>query len=784
MKTRLEKLLWEIAAVLIIVGAIGTVLLSHPGRNAQKAVEATRLVLRQQGFKTDLADFDFSTSPELRAREATLKAAAPDRRARPFADHPNLMELVGNNSAIVVWKQDSLKIENPSWPGNDKLTWEEFRQTISENQTTLDAACAATLAGPIRFNLNASGGNGILLPHLSMLKNLMQMLGSRTVLALHDGKNDIAWTNLLAETRLVTVWEPEPAEVSHLVRFGDMSLVFNATWQALQTNGWPDNQLARLQSEWESVDFFKNLPETVAFKRASSVAVYQQDRKEPLESGPTFSDFLKEAFRSPPSIWSELDYRWNRTSYRKHGNYDDEKALLLFYRDRELELRKAVQAPTWSQMRQLPGVTKEVLFQSKYHSRAQAMLNIRQIGMRFQKQGSGFLGRAAEAEARRRILITAIALERYHGKHGSYPKVLAELTPEFLKTPPIDFMDGQPLRYRLTDDGHFVLYSVGLDCVDDGGQMPSPERQRLPDFRSGSFGAPPKGDIVWPLPASTVDAQALRQKQERAVELRNLKQQERESEEEWNRSPLRQARIGKILAVKWSAGVEKATYENRPIAETLRNENATSTNRLSLTELLTPKQVITGNEPEDLSFELPVNYDVITNMGALVLLLDAEPDEPMMPDSGARMQDCNRTTNGNCLLVWHAIYDPPGQHALQVQLVLSTRKGGELFLKGPAISVVTSNLCQFSLDSATYDVEFGATFHTRLPETNGLYTIECVSTNGEHLKTLTGSTTNGEFKTIWNLVNDHGHRLNGETFNSIVHITLPDSGRSQTLKGP
>ena len=104
--------------------------------------------------------------------------------------------------------------------------------------------------------------------------------------------------------------------------------------------------------------------------------------------------------------------------------------------------------------------------------------------------------------------------------------------------------------------------------------------------------------------------------------------------------------------------------------------------------------------------------------------------------------------------------------------------------KGSAISVVTSNLCQFSLDSATYDIEFGARFHARLPESNGLYSIECLTTNGAHLATLNGSTTNGEFNTVWDLVDDHGHRLNGETFNSIVHITLPDSGRTQTLKGP
>jgi len=589
----------------------------------------------------------------------------------------------------------------------------------------------------------------------------------------------------LAETRLMTAWEPEPVEISHLVRFADISLAFNAIWQALQTNGWADERLARLQQEWESVDFFTNLPETAAFKRASMAAECQQDRQGLVNSRPTFTEFLNMGLHFPPSIWSELNYRWSQANYHKHGSYEDEKDLLLFYRDRELELRNAIKAPTWSAMRQLPGVSNPPLFQSKYrHSRTQMMMATREIGMRFQREGSSLLGRAAKAEVQRRLIITAIALERYRGKHGSYPKALPELAPEFLKTPPIDFMDGQLLRYRLTEDGHFILYSVGLDCVDDGGQMPSHERQRPLDFGTEGMGAPPKGDIVWPLPASTVAVQAVRRQEARTEELHNFREQQRESEGEWKQSPSRQARVEKILATRWSPDARDMSYQGRPVNEDIRNTNVTGTNRLLLAELLTPKQIITSAEPETLTFEMSVSYDVITNRGGLTLLVDADPESVEEPDSGAKIQDCIRAANGNCLLIWHTIYDPPGLHAVQVQLFWTSDKGGYFMTKGSAISVVTSNLCQFSLDSATYDIEFGARFHARLPESNGLYSIECLTTNGAHLATLNGSTTNGEFNTVWDLVDDHGHRLNGETFNSIVHITLPDSGRTQTLKGP
>ena len=63
----------------------------------------------------------------------------------------------------------------------------------------------------------------------------------------------------------------------------------------------------------------------------------------------------------------------------------------------------------------------------------------------------------------RRIVVTAIALERYRLRHKEYPARLSDLTPEFLSKLPIDFMDGKPLRYRPKDDGTYLLYSVGED---------------------------------------------------------------------------------------------------------------------------------------------------------------------------------------------------------------------------------------------------------------------------------------------------------------------------------
>jgi hypothetical protein len=93
-------------------------------------------------------------------------------------------------------------------------------------------------------------------------------------------------------------------------------------------------------------------------------------------------------------------------------------------------------------------------------------------------------------------LRTLIAIERYRRAHaGAEPANLEALVPAFMPTVPIDRFSDQPLRYvRLAAPDAwgrtFILYSVGADGVDDGGQ-PVPEDRGWRDdaLRPGPRGA-------------------------------------------------------------------------------------------------------------------------------------------------------------------------------------------------------------------------------------------------------------------------------------------------------
>jgi hypothetical protein len=80
-----------------------------------------------------------------------------------------------------------------------------------------------------------------------------------------------------------------------------------------------------------------------------------------------------------------------------------------------------------------------------------------------------------------RTSVVALAAERYRLVHGRWPDTLEALVPQYLSQVPDDpFVDG-PLRLRRLDDG-LVVYSVGPDGIDNGGNIGTGGRTRGTDL--------------------------------------------------------------------------------------------------------------------------------------------------------------------------------------------------------------------------------------------------------------------------------------------------------------
>ncbi len=99
--------------------------------------------------------------------------------------------------------------------------------------------------------------------------------------------------------------------------------------------------------------------------------------------------------------------------------------------------------------------------------------------------------RAAQTTAYNQTLANegqiACALERYRLANGVYPETLDALVPQFIEKLPHDIIGGQPLHYRRTVDGKFLLYSIGWDETDDGGADSPPAKNGGTDYATGDW---------------------------------------------------------------------------------------------------------------------------------------------------------------------------------------------------------------------------------------------------------------------------------------------------------
>jgi len=89
--------------------------------------------------------------------------------------------------------------------------------------------------------------------------------------------------------------------------------------------------------------------------------------------------------------------------------------------------------------------------------------------------------------------LSIISIERYNQDTGQYPSSLAQLIERgYLKELPMDPFSDKPLVYRTTDDG-FILYGVGTNFKDDGGQVVRNDKGKIKEYAD-------EGDwIFWPV---------------------------------------------------------------------------------------------------------------------------------------------------------------------------------------------------------------------------------------------------------------------------------------------
>jgi len=303
----------------------------------------------------------------------------------------------------------------------------------------------------------------ILLPHLAALKCASQMLSLRATAELATGGGDPALADIKLSLRLTESVHSEPFLITHLVRIAMLQLTLQPVWEGLADHRWNATQLAELDAELGKLDFLTDYQtgmgsDSVFVNREMEYVRRHPDQYFDLTDnwpfGPKMVDPKSDLAMSIFSFCHLVPCGWYAQNQLRYA-----RDLADFYQP-AVDVTNRLFAPALVRQGDAH-MTNECQHLSPYNILECLFLQwpmALDAGIKF-----------AHGQSCLDLARVAIGLERYRLDQGKYPDSLTALAPQYLNPVPHDIIGGQPLHYRLTPDGQFVLYSIGWNERDDGG---------------------------------------------------------------------------------------------------------------------------------------------------------------------------------------------------------------------------------------------------------------------------------------------------------------------------
>lgn len=321
------------------------------------------------------------------------------------------------------------------------------------------------------------------------IRSAGQGLYDAELLELHRGNLPAALDHQLALLRVARAYSKDGILLSQMIRTAVAAMGLDGVWQALQSPGWTEPQLASLQEELELLSLFPEFRRSLEVERAMvhELMVQVQDR------GP---DVLRGAL----GAGSPADDFWGRRMLGLWRSLWSDGDRLMFLRSQQEYLGglRAIEAGQPAPI----GLRACELATQRLEQRMRSLFAQRYW---FSRMAIPAYGKATERvlgiDLLRRLSLLAVACERFRLREGHYPSSLADLEPALLRAPVLDPFSGQPFCYRLQED-RFLLYSVGRNGRDDGGNAAlAPPTAPASSFGGGLRVVWEGLDAVWPAPA-------------------------------------------------------------------------------------------------------------------------------------------------------------------------------------------------------------------------------------------------------------------------------------------
>ena len=357
------------------------------------------------------------------------------------------------------------------------------------NRQLLIAAAARPQA---RFWINYDAGFAAILPHLAKLKGASQYLDLHADAALKAGDRATALEDMNLLFRLMESVRSEPIVISHLVRIAVLQIALQPVWEGLADRQWTEADLNVIASKLSELDFLADYHLSMRSERAADIWLMDYFHKRGISGLNEMNDIMGQLGMSQEH--AELKQLLKKATFPliPGGWFDQNKLTFCLIHEKYMlplvDKGRRVVPPA------IVGQSESFIEQQGW--RPYDMFSKLMLHDLLSRLLPGGLSRVAEkcalGQACADLARVACALERYRLANEQFPETLDALAPKFIETLPHDLINGQPLKYRRTDDGQFVLYSVGWNETDDGGTV-GLTKSGSPDWH--------QGDWVWRYPA-------------------------------------------------------------------------------------------------------------------------------------------------------------------------------------------------------------------------------------------------------------------------------------------
>ncbi len=422
-------------------------------RDARQDFEAYRRQLLASGAKLTMAAAAPPPNTNAASWRAELERLAGSSVTRLISVGSLVQCLVGDSTNGY---RSGWTVDRPPAEKGEVSTWEALVDDMTAANNDL-AALVRQLANPpprsdVDYRLGST--NAI---RFVLLRAAVQAMKGALVHSLHEGNHGEALRSLRAMAGLVALFKDDGPLVGLMIRTAILSLVNDCVAASLLDPKWNNGELAELSRIADLIEVMSSTRQAFEMERAQLAEMID------WELGGRDAEVRALVGSGPGLGWlARMEHRIRDAfDVVPSGPAQAKKALMVQSSVIELLFDNAGR-PVPAKLKAALKVQTDAL--DGPHSKREVGLYQAAFARIEKALQSVFL-----QEAIRRLKLAAIAIEQHKRRHGRLPLTLEELVPAFLKTVPLDPMDGMPLRYRLHLDGGFRLYSIGTDLKDDGG---------------------------------------------------------------------------------------------------------------------------------------------------------------------------------------------------------------------------------------------------------------------------------------------------------------------------